>query len=164
MQRHVRSMLKRLRLASPVEIGLAPALGNLIAFWQAHRPAVAFTLEVAADEDALNEATKAVIYRVAQESLSNAVRHGHPSRIEVIISLDENGSVVVRVSDDGVGMAGVSEPGFGLAGMRERVAALGGSLRVASGPDGTGLTVTARLPYREPVREPEGDARQEAAA
>ena len=156
MQRHVRAMLKRLRLASPVEIGLAPALGNLVAFWQAHRPAVAFELEVAADEDALDEVTKAVIYRVAQESVSNAVRHGHPSTIEVVVTPDEDGSVVVRVSDNGIGMAGVSEPGFGLAGMRERVAALGGSIRVASRHDGTGLTVTARLP----CREPEGDARQ----
>jgi two-component system sensor histidine kinase UhpB len=160
MQHHVRAMLKRLRLASPVEIGLAPALGNLVAFWKAHRPAVAFALAVAADEDSLDEATKAVIYRVVQEGLSNAVRHGHPGAIEVVVALGENGSVVVRVSDDGIGMAGVNEPGFGLAGMRERAAALGGALHVAGGPGGAGYTVTARLP----CRDPEGAARPTAAA
>lgn len=148
MQRHVRAMLKRLRLASPVEVGLAPALANVIAFWKAHRPAVAFTLEVATDEEGLDDATKSVIYRVAQEGLSNAVRHGHSSRIEVAVVPGDDGGVVVRVSDDGVGMADVTEPGLGLAGMRERVSALGGALRVAGAPGGTGLVVTARLPCR----------------
>lgn len=160
MQHHVRAMLKRLRLASPVEIGLAPALGNLVAFWKAHRPAVAFALDVAADEDSLDEATKAVIYRVVQEGLSNAVRHGRPGRIEVAVTLGENGGVVVRVSDDGIGMAEVNEPGFGLAGMRERAVALGGTLHVAGGPGGTGCTVVARLPGRDP----EGGARPTAVA
>ncbi len=160
MQHHVRAMLKRLRLASPVEIGLAPALGNLVAFWKAHRPAVAFALEVAADEDTLDEATKAVIYRVVQEGLSNAVRHGQPGRIEVAVTPGENGGVIVRVSDDGIGMADVNEPGFGLAGMRERAVALGGTLHVAGGPGGTGCTVTARLP----CRDPEGSARPAVAA
>lgn len=159
MQRHVRAMLKRLRLASPVEVGLTSALGNIIAFWQAHRPAVAFTLGVAVDEEGLDEATKSVIYRVAQEGLSNAVRHGHPRRVEVTVMPGGDDSVIVRVSDDGIGMRGVSEPGFGLAGMRERVAALDGSLSVAGKPDGTGLVVTARLPCRA-----EDDARTTAAA
>jgi two-component system sensor histidine kinase UhpB len=160
MQRHVRAMLGRLRPASPVEVGLAPALGNLVAFWQAHRPAVVFALEISADEDGLDEATKAVIYRVVQEGLSNAVRHGRPNRIAVAVAPKKAGSVVVRVSDDGVGLVGMREPGFGLAGMRERVAALGGSLQVASGTDGTGLTVTACLP----CREAKDNAQQPAAA
>ena len=160
MQRHVRAMLKRLRLPSPVEVGLAPALRNIVAFWQAHRPTVAFALEVSADEDELDEATKAVIYRVAQEGLSNAVRHGRPGRIEVSVAPGNDGSVVVRVSDDGIGMADMAEPGLGLAGMRERVSALGGFLQVVSAPDGRGLAVTARLP----CWEAEGGARPAAAA
>lgn len=161
MQRHVRAMLKRLRLAGPVEIGLAPALGNLVAFWQAHRPAVTFGLDVTADEDALDEAAKGVIYRVAQEGLSNAVRHGQPCRVEVSVALLGADDVVVRVSDDGSGMAGTAEPGFGLTGMRERVAALGGWLEVAAGPGGTGLVVMVRLPCRDAA--PVG-AQQVAAA
>ena len=160
MQRQVRAMLKRLRLASPVEVGLAPALGTIVAFWQAHRPTVVFKLKVAITEDSLDEAIKAVVYRVAQEGLSNAVRHGRPGRIEVAVMPGEDGGVVVRVSDDGIGMTDANEPGFGLAGMRERVTALGGALHVANTPDGTGLAVTARLP----CREPESDIRPLAAA
>lgn len=148
MQCHVRAMLKRLRLASPVEIGLSTALANLVAFWQAHRPTVAFALKVAADEDSLDEATKGVIYRVAQEGLSNAVRHGKPGRIEVDVAPGQDGSVIVRVSDDGTGMAGAGVPGLGLTGMRERVAALGGQLHFVAGPASSGLIVTARLPGR----------------
>ena len=146
MQRHVRGMLGRLRPSSPVEVGLRPALGNLIAFWQAHRPSVAFALEVLIDGDSRDEATQAVIYRVVQEGLSNAVRHGYPARIEVTVSPKAAQDVIVRVSDDGVGLMDGAQPGFGLAGMRERVEALGGFLQVATRAKGTGLTVTARLP------------------
>lgn len=160
MQRHVRAMLKRLRPASPVEAGLAPALGELVAFWRARRPTIAFVLDVAADEDGVGEPAKAVIYRVVQEALSNAVRHGRPGRIEAVVRACDGGpggagEVVVRVCDDGAGLSGAGAVGtgaadagggFGLAGMRERVAALGGSLHVGARADGTGLVVTARLP------------------
>lgn len=156
MQRHVRAMLKRLRPAGPVEAGLAPALGELVAFWRARRPTIAFVLDVAADEDGVGEPTKAVIYRVVQEALSNAVRHGRPGRVEAVVRACDGdaggaGEVVVRVCDDGAGLSGAGSSGaggggFGLAGMRERVAALGGSLHVGARADGTGLVVTARLP------------------
>ena len=63
----------------------------------------------------------------------------------VSVSADRlNGSLVVRVRDDGIGGAIPSE-GSGLAGMTDRVAALGGSLTVAS-PAGRGTVVTAELP------------------
>lgn len=165
MQRHVRAMLKRLRPASPVEVGLAPALGNLVAFWRARRPAIGFALDVAAGADEVEEPAKAVIYRVVQEALSNAVRHGRPGRVEVSVRLGDAGEAVVRVSDDGAGLAdtglaGDGEPGFGLAGMRERVAALGGSLHVGPRAGGTGLAVVARLPRAGAV----GAAEHPAAA
>lgn len=145
VQRHVRAVLRRLRPANPVEIGLAPALGNLVAFWRARRPGVLFALDVAADEDHLGEAATAVIYRVVQEGLSNAVRHGAPSRIGVEVRAGPGGAEV-RVTDDGVGLGGGGEPGFGLAGMRERVTAIGGTLHVGARAEGKGLAVTARLP------------------
>lgn len=150
MQRHVRAMLKRLRPASPVEAGLAPALGGLVAFWRARRPAIGFVLDVAAGADDWEEPVKVVIYRVVQEALSNAVRHGRPGRIEVRVG-GVGGEAVVRVCDDGAGFAGAGSsgeggPGFGLAGMHERVAALGGSLHVGPRAGGSGLAVVARLP------------------
>jgi two-component system, NarL family, sensor histidine kinase UhpB len=146
MQRQVRSMLGRLRPANPVELGLAPALRNLVAFWQARRSGIAFGLTVAVGEDELDDGAKEVVYRVVQEGLTNAVRHGQPSRIEVSVSRKGDGSVVARVSDDGVGLAGTGAPGFGLTGLRDRVLARGGTFEIVGGSDGRGLTITARLP------------------
>lgn len=171
MQAHVRAMLKRLRPANPVEVGLAPALGNLVAFWRARRPGIDFALQVAAAGDGLAAATLAAAYRLVQESLSNAIRHGDPSRVEVGIEVgggtaDDGAAgdgtmLVVQVRDDGVGLgasggrgAGIreaatrpeAESGLGLTGMRERIEALGGTLHVAAGRHGRGLAVTARLP------------------
>ncbi|RAI57965.1 histidine kinase [Roseicella frigidaeris] len=149
MQGHVRSMLGRLRPASPVEIGLAPALRNLVAFWQARRPGITFTLDVEVEEDGMEEAAKEVVYRVVQESVTNAVRHGQPGQVEISIRTGPEEQVITCISDDGVGLSATAVPGFGLAGLRDRLAARGGGLQVVTGPAGRGLQVTARLPRSE---------------
>ena len=151
MQRHVRAMLHRLRQVSPVEGGLAPALDNLVAFWRARQPTIDYALDVSLDEDAIGDPTMAAIYRLVQEALNNAVRHGRPRRIEVIVQPVERGEIHVRVADDGTGLAASDVPGLGFTGlgfrgMRERVEGLGGTLHVGPGEDGKGLVVTARLP------------------
>ena len=98
-----------------------------------------------------------MLYRVAQEALSNAVRHGAPTAIALTTGLAE-GAAVLRVSDNGASpdRAG-GRPRFGLAGMRERIAGLGGDLAIDQGPvegPGQGWTVTARIPLHaaEPAR------------
>jgi two-component system sensor histidine kinase UhpB len=147
MQAQVRSMLGRLRPASPVELGLEPSLRNLVAFWQARRPGIDIGFRLTVEEDDLDVAAKEVIYRVVQEGLTNAVRHGHPDRID--ISVDSGGggtAVVARVADNGIGLSGAKALGFGLTGLRDRVLARGGAFEVGGGVDGGGLTVTARLP------------------
>jgi NarL family two-component system sensor histidine kinase YdfH len=89
------------------------------------------------------------ILRIVQESLSNAARHAHASRVEVRLSVS-NGELRVVVTDDGVGFDAEHAPGgFGLAGLRERAARLGGTLRVDSRP-GAGTTVELVLREREP--------------
>ncbi|HEY0183249.1 MAG TPA: ATP-binding protein [Rhodopila sp.] len=145
MQRHVRAMLHRLRPASPVEAGLTPALHKLIAFWHARRPGISFTLRVTVGDDVLDPPISAAIYRLVQEGLNNAVRHGDPDRVDIILDAG-TGEVVVQVADDGIGIAAAKAAGFGLTGMRERVEALGGTLRMGAGARGRGLVVAARLP------------------
>lgn len=146
MQRHVRAMLHRLRPTSPVEGGLAPALGNLVAFWRERQSAIEFELDVSVDEDGVGDPTMAAIYRLVQEGLNNAVRHGRPRRIEVAVRPAGTGEVMVRVADDGTGIAASDVPGLGFRGMRERVEGLGGTLLVGPGEGGIGLAVTAWLP------------------
>jgi two-component system sensor histidine kinase UhpB len=145
MQRHVRAMLHRLRPAGPVDAGLAPALDNLVTFWRARQPDIGFEIIMTADEDRMTDPVMETIYRVVQEGLNNAIRHGRPRRIEVTVATAQS-DVTISVADDGTGLTGSDSAGFGVTGMRERVERLDGVLHVGAGRDGKGFVVTARLP------------------
>ena len=88
----------------------------------------------------------AALYRLAQESLTNAVRHARGATRVGIDVRREGDAVRLRVSDDGQTEPGPApEPGFGLLGMAERAQLLGGSLSAGPGPQG-GWVVEAVLP------------------
>jgi signal transduction histidine kinase len=94
-----------------------------------------------------------------QESLSNAIRHGRPDRIEVELEPARDGALQVRVRDAGPQQGGggaAGEGGFGLLGMQERVTQAGGALTVDQAAGG--WTVQATLPVR-----PAGRARRRRA-
>jgi two-component system sensor histidine kinase UhpB len=146
MQRLVRDILGRLRPTELIELGLKAAIDELIAFWQARHPAIAFEVTVPDDEVlALPEEAREAIYRVVQEALNNAVRHGRPGRVEIAVARLASGEVIARIADDGAPSGKPEGAGFGLRGMRERVAGAGGRLAISRRPDGGGWTVTARL-------------------
>jgi signal transduction histidine kinase/ligand-binding sensor domain-containing protein len=88
------------------------------------------------------------LFRIAQEAVTNAVRHGHPTRIDINVSYDER-QVELTVADNGCGFDTHAQKGvardnehFGLLTMRERAEHVGGGLRIESVP-GTGTTVHA---------------------
>lgn len=89
-----------------------------------------------------------VLFRIAQESLTNAARHAHTKRVS--ISLQQEQEVIcLRIQDDGCGYdASKARAGLGILGMRERAAAVGGTLTIISEP-GRGTTVEAILPRVE---------------
>jgi two-component system, NarL family, sensor histidine kinase UhpB len=151
MQRQIRAILGRLRPLSFGAVDLAGAIENIIAFWRDRHPGIAFTLDVAPEDVALDEAVHTTVCRVVQESVCNAVRHGAPAHIAVSVLRDQ-GDLVVRVDDDGAGPgADGLTPGFGLVGMQERVRAQAGTLAVAPRLGGRGLAVTARLRCEVPA-------------
>jgi two-component system sensor histidine kinase UhpB len=92
------------------------------------------------------------IFRVAQEALTNVVRHARATRVEMSLRLD-GGALDLSIADDGKGFV-VAEAqqrpsaSIGLFGMAERIALVGGSLEIDSNPD-TGTRVRASLPLRE---------------
>jgi len=156
MQTHVRDILGRLRPTRAVELGLNAAIQDMVAFWRARHGDIAFDVHLLEDETVVDEAQKETIYRVVQESLNNAVRHGRPNRIEVAILAGAGGEIITRVSDNGAVKTPSSDPsrfdqsGFGLIGMRERVTASGGTLSIdRDGPGG--WSVVARLPASAPA-------------
>jgi signal transduction histidine kinase len=89
---------------------------------------------------------EAALYRIAQEVVTNAVRHArHASGIDVQVT-GQDGQVRLTVRDDGEPVpASWAQDGYGIVGMTERATLLGGSLRAGPGP-GQGWVVAAVLP------------------
>jgi len=149
MQRQIRTMLLRLRPGVLDDFGLAAAIMSVVEFWRRRCPGIRFHMRLPPDEASFGALIDIAIYRVVQESLSNAVRHGNPAEISVSVTPAAAGGppdcVTVEVSNDGTGMDKTAGFGFGLTGMRERVHALGGRLVLAQEP-GLGLSVTATFP------------------
>lgn len=89
------------------------------------------------------------LYRIAQEAVSNALRHGRPRQIHLSIRTQANG-LCLRIWDDGVGIAErpKQSKGLGIRIMEYRAALIGGILRIRPGEEG-GTVVTATLPWRK---------------
>jgi two-component system sensor histidine kinase UhpB len=147
MQKHVKAILGRLRPTGVADIGLSQAVANLGVFWRRRHPEIAIEFDMGPPEVSFGDAADATLYRLIQESLTNAIRHGGPRNISVSITPADDGEIVLQVADDGVGLEAPTErTGLGLAGMRERISALGGSLSVRNRDTGQGVCVSARLP------------------
>jgi PAS domain S-box-containing protein len=96
------------------------------------------------------------LYRIAQEALTNVVKHARATRVSVILETRGNEMLLI-IEDDGVGMArpasaSSAQAMLGLSGMRERAALLGGTLSIESTP-GRGTTVFARIPLETPPQD-----------
>jgi two-component system, NarL family, sensor histidine kinase UhpB len=160
MQRHVREILGRLR---PLRgIGLEAAIGRLAGFWRGRRPDIDFVVDISVEQDRIGDDLKETIYRVIQEGMSNAIRHGKPTRVDIAIMHDNADGIRVEVADDGGGMASdhIGQRGaaqFGLIGMRERVMAMAGSLTIEQGRNGRGLMLVVRLPWVVSLQSPDVD-------
>ena len=147
VQHHVKEILRQLRPIGQLEFGLDSALAELVAFWSRRHPEIRF--ERAPSAAGFARPIEDAIYRIVQESLSNAVRHGQPETIRIAIT-DEPDRALVTIEDDGGGFGSQGPAAMtlgqqGLKGMRERLAAMGGTLVIEELPDG-GVRIRALLP------------------
>ncbi len=86
------------------------------------------------------------VYRIAQEAVTNAVRHSTPSKLRIFLGRDGGGATILEVEDNGSGFVDTTATlGTGLPGMRERAAAIGAQLTIQPQP-GHGTLVRLRLP------------------
>jgi two-component system sensor histidine kinase UhpB len=138
------SLARQLRPTALDDLGLAAAIGGQVE--QLGRGEIETRLSVEGDFSDLDDDPQLVVYRVAQEALSNAARHSGATQVEVRLRRLESGGVVLEVSDDGRGFAfDQSERGLGIGGMRERALLVGAELTIESRPD-RGTTVRLDVP------------------
>jgi signal transduction histidine kinase len=109
-----------------------------------------FSLTASAAVEGLNTATRTVLYRVAQEALTNVIRHAHASRAKVTVQKIRQ-QVRLKIADNGRGfsprrgLTAKRNARLGLIGMRERLEMVGGKLTIDSTP-GKGTIIVASVP------------------
>jgi signal transduction histidine kinase len=160
MGREAHNLALELRPTALDDLGLESALANYAEGWSERSGVGVDCHTVGSDGDRLPAPVETALYRVAQEALTNVLRHAQARRVSLVLQRSP-GQVVMVVEDDGVGFdaEAVTAPAgdggrLGLVGMRERLALVGGTLAVESAP-GRGTTVIARVPL--PAGEGGGD-------
>ncbi|GAA0556656.1 hypothetical protein GCM10010172_44510 [Paractinoplanes ferrugineus] len=128
----LRNLARGIHPAVLGEMGLRPALEGV-----ADRLNIPVAVDVGAER--LPDPVEETLYFVICELLTNVIRHAAASRAEVRVTLHD-GTAVARVTDDGRGGAGF-RGGSGLAGLRDRVESLRGDMTIATGGNGTTVTV-----------------------
>ncbi len=141
----MRAMVKALRDGA-AGAEMAPPAGVADLERLLHAPAGRLRVDLGLDGelDALPPAVDAAVYRIVQESVTNAMRHAVDATEVVVRVTGEPQTVRVSVRDNGA-RAGRGRDGYGLAGLRERAALLGGELRAGPGAE-QGWRVEAELP------------------
>jgi PAS domain S-box-containing protein len=151
----VRDLSRTLRPAILDDFGLAPALKWYVER-QAKRAGFQFEFHADAFAQRLPEEVETVCFRVAQETVTNIVRHSHAHQVLVELREQPN-QIILTIQDDGRGFdvadalaRAVSGNSFGLLGMRERVALVGGEVAIQSAPQ-QGTRVCAQIPLDAPT-------------
>ncbi|RLK58724.1 sensor histidine kinase [Actinokineospora cianjurensis] len=143
----MRAMVRVLRDGAPAAFGPQPGVADLVSLAR-RAPAPVVDVELPDDLDELPPQVDAAVYRLAQEALTNALRHARDASLVRIRVVAAEGRLRLRVTDDGQITPGRSvNHGFGLLGMTERVQMLGGTLRAGPAPGG-GWAVDAELPVK----------------
>ncbi|GAA3694200.1 histidine kinase [Nonomuraea antimicrobica] len=145
----VRQVARRLRPGVLEDLGLHSALSAL-AGDLSQMSGIPVTRSVRPDLPRLGADVELVLYRIAQESLTNIARHAAATRAELSLTV-EDGRLVLRIADDGRG--GARQDGAGIRGMRERALLVGARLTVDS-PPGEGTRVTLVIPDTANRSEP----------
>jgi two-component system sensor histidine kinase UhpB len=142
----VRRIAKQLRPEALDDLGLVPALNALVGTF-AERTGLRIFHRLPEHMPPIGDEGELVVFRIAQESLTNAARHAGTTRVDLTLERRAR-KVVLRVRDYGRGIDG-TRPGSGMRGMRERALLIGAELSIGTAPGGRGTEVVLALPLRE---------------
>ena len=151
----LRNLINDLRPPQLDDMGLAAALRWLVDRFRDgdNKETPSLQLDVQGDAVPLPPEVETTLFRIAQEGLTNAIRHAHAKHIGVTLDYNDGPSLVIR--DDGIGFDPIdrmrpngSRTAWGLRGMQERANLINAVLSVDSSPGG-GATFTVRLHQRQ---------------
>jgi signal transduction histidine kinase len=140
----IRRLIYALRPPTLDELGLIVAIREQVARYR--QPGLSITLTTPERLPPLPAAVEVALYRIAQEALTNVVRHAHASSCALCLAVGHD--VCLEVRDDGQGLPADYRAGVGVTSMRERAAELGGACRIEPGAAG-GTRVYVRLPLAQ---------------
>ena len=148
----MRAMVRVLRNKAPANYAPQPGVVDLERLSGASPTGPRVKVTVTGDLAALPRAVDAAVFRIAQEGVTNALRHARNATLVDVRVAGDQSTVSVTVRDDGDAGPGDPDPdaGFGLAGMVERALLVGGKCRAGPCPGG-GWAVVATLPRRGPT-------------
>jgi len=152
----LRLTTRRIRSAALDQLGLVPALEELILDWQTHNRTVQIEMDLLQDLPPINEITMMTFYRAAQEALTNISKYSQAKHVKVLFvkhTLNNQEYLELSICDNGIGFdvkaLQSSVKGIGLLGMQERVTALSGDFKMTScesDKSGKGTKITISIP------------------
>ena len=139
----IRQALRRLRFIEAGEVKGLNAIHRLVRTFES-ATGVRIDVEYTNAPPDFPGETELCLYRLIQEGMTNSFRHGHASRIRIVLS-EVDGSILLIISDNGGGTHEIVE-GLGISGMKERVGKLGGEIEFKSSKGGFELIARIPLP------------------
>ncbi|KQV85159.1 hypothetical protein ASD15_08580 [Massilia sp. Root351] len=143
-----RALVRRLRPEVLDMLGLQGAIEEMVRHYDRAGAGCRFEFHAEGDFSGLDGAVAISAYRTVQEALSNVVKHAKATRVTVALrraAAPQDSALLIEVADNGKGYdPALASAGIGIIGMRERADAFGGSLAIATGHEGTAITI--RLP------------------
>ncbi len=150
----VRRLIYALRPPALDELGLLPALyEQMLQYSDFGEQSIHISLESQQELPPLPAAIEVALFRIAQEAMTNAVRHSQANRCVITLSFCENEQMLeMTIMDNGLGLPKIFKAGMGLNSMHERAEELGGTWVLEQPVEG-GTRIVVRLPYTEIVNE-----------
>ena len=148
-----RNMMHRLRPSIIDELGIVPALQEMIDDWNIYHEDVFCHFHFSGKLDNLGKIVNITLYRIVQESLTNVVKHSYADTVKIHLDSHINGdsqtivSLIIEDNGDGFNTDEASK-GLGLLGMQERTEALNGEFRISSS-DKTGVSIRVMIPVKQ---------------
>ncbi len=149
-----RRLISELRPMIIDEMGIVDAIDYIVSEEEG-RGQLAMSFQHRVSFERLSPLLQATIFRVVQEAVTNARRHGNASHVNIRMTEVSHRYVILEIQDDGCGFdpAHVPSDRFGIAGIRERARLFGGGATIESKP-GQGTRVTVKLPFEIPYESP----------